>query len=166
MGAKDENHIKHYSKVNLMMEKLKKTWRLVALLSWMTGSILDIDYSLISFVTCSADPCFLRVVDCSRKKKNKTSNVFQIVTNSWVAIYKLAWNMIQQYYKYIFETPCCLKEIGKIKWFKKVVLDAWDVQMFSLFTTTTPIWLSSGAQTLFYFHNRKKREQVEKYICI
>ena len=45
--------------------------------------------------------------------------------------------MIQSRYKHIFWTPCCvhalnnaLKDIGKISWITRIILDAREAQMF------------------------------------
>ena len=101
-------------------------------------------------VTSPAGPYFLRAIDCSGKLKYATfmfeilkdaieevgtSNVVHVITDA-APVCRAAGLMIQSRYRHIFWTPCCvhalnnvLKDIGKISWISKLILDAREAQM-------------------------------------
>lgn len=102
-------------------------------------------------VTCLVGSYFLRAIDCSRKHKDVefqfhilrdaieevgAANVVQVVTDS-TRVCKLFGLMVENAYKHIFRTPCCvhvlnnaLKDMVKIDWVQHVVVEARDIQMF------------------------------------
>ena len=134
------------------MADLKQTWTSSGCSIVMDGWT-DIQHRplLNIIVTSPAGPYFLRAIDCSGKLKDATfmfevlkdaideigpSNVVHIITDA-APVCKAAGLMVQSRYKHIFWTPCCvhalnnvLKDIGKISWISKIILEAREAQMF------------------------------------
>eukprot|EP01018_Ginkgo_biloba_P017160 Gb_40238 [translate_table: standard] len=93
-------------------------------------------------VSSTLGPYFLRAIDCSRKEKNTfflrdvlsatidevgISDVVQVITDA-APVCKVAGLLVQQKYKHIFWTPCCvhalnnaLKDIAKFDWIATMI---------------------------------------------
>ena len=102
-------------------------------------------------VTSPEGPYFLKAIDCNGRYKDATfmfemlkdaieevgpSNVVHVITDA-TPVCRAAGLIVQSRYRHIFWTPFCvhalnnvLKDIGKIQWIAKIILDARDAQMF------------------------------------
>ncbi|XP_059072621.1 uncharacterized protein LOC131873636 [Cryptomeria japonica] len=143
---------KSYSKINILMEKMKACWVALGCSIVMDGWTNISHRPLINImVTCAEGPYFLRAVDCTGHRKDADfqfqvlreaieevgpQNVVQVVTDA-AYVCRAAGRLVEAAYRHIWWTPCCvhamnnaLKDMGKIDWIRGVVTDARDVQMF------------------------------------
>ena len=140
------------SKMEGVMEGLKKSWVDYGCSIVMDGWTNIQQRPLLNIIIASpSGPYFLRATDCTRKMKDAAyqyeelkdaieeigpTNVVQVITDA-ALVCRFAGLMIQSRYKHLFWTPCCvhalnnaLKDIGKISWITRIILDAREVQMF------------------------------------
>lgn len=135
-----------------MMEGLSKSWVEYGCSIVMDGwTNIQQRPSLNIIVTSPSRPYFLKAIDCTGKIKDAAyqyealkdaiekigpTNVIQVITDA-APICKSAKLMMQSRYKHLFWTFCCvhtlnnaLKDIGKISWITRIILDAREAQMF------------------------------------
>ena len=140
------------SKMQGVMEGLRKSWVDYGCSIVMDGWTNIQQRPLLNIiVTSPSGPYFLKAIDCSGKMKDAafqyevlkdaieeigSSNVVQVITDT-APLCRSAGLVIQRRYKHLFWTPCCvhalnnaLKDIGKISWINRIILDARDAQMF------------------------------------
>ena len=140
------------SNITMHKEQMRQTWVREGCSIVMDGWTDIAKRPLINIiVTCREGPFFLRAIDCSGKRKDAAFqfellrdaieevgpiNVVQVVTDA-AAVCRSAGLLIQDKYRHIFWTPCCvhalnnaLKDIGKIEWVSSLVTTARNVQMF------------------------------------
>jgi hypothetical protein len=140
------------SKMQGLMEGLRKSWVVYGCSIVMDGWTNIQQRPLLNIiVTSPKGPYFLRAIDCSGKMKdaafqfevlkdaieeNGPTNVVQVITDV-APVCRSAGLMIQSRYKHLFWTLCCvhalnnaLKDIGKISWITRIILDAREAQMF------------------------------------
>jgi hypothetical protein len=135
-----------------LMEGLRKSWVVYGCSIVMDGSTSIQQRPLLNIISASPKgPYFLREIDCSRKMRDATfqfevlkdaieeispTNVVQVITDV-ASLCRFAGLMIQRRYTHLFWAPCCvhdlnntLKDIGKISWVTRIILDAKEAQMF------------------------------------
>jgi len=140
------------SKMQGVMEGLRKSWVEYGCSIVMDGWTNIQQRPLLNIiVTSPSGPYFLKAIDCSGKMKDAAfqyevlkdaieeigpTNVVQVITDA-APVCRSAGLMIQSRYKHLFWTPCCvhalnnaLKDIGKISWITRIILDAREAQMF------------------------------------
>jgi len=140
------------TKMQGLMEGLRKTWAKSGCSIVMDGWTNIQQRPLLNIiVTSESGPYFLRAIDCSGKMKDAgyqfevlkeaieeigPTHVVQVITDA-APVCRSAGLMIQSRYKHIYWTPCCvhalnnaLKDIGKIPWIMRIILEAREAQMF------------------------------------
>ena len=140
------------TRMQMLTEDLKQSWVHSGCSIVMDGWTYIQLRSLFNVIVTSPEgPYFLKAIDCSGKYKDATfmfemlkdaieevgpSNVVHVITDA-ALVCRAAGLMVQSRYRHIFWTPCCvhalnnvLKDVGKIQWIAKIILDARDAQMF------------------------------------